>query len=127
MLPVTMSWLVLVMSAVCGFAQTSSWDDLRSQGTKARKEARYDDAERLLRAAREEARRLESDDRLLVSLSDLAELFQAQGRYSEAEEPLTRALTLKQKALGFSSPEIVPAMDALAFNQLALKKQYDVR
>jgi len=35
-------------------------------------------------------------------------------------------LTLKQEA-GFGNLEIVPALDALASNQLALKKQYEVR
>ena len=81
MLPVTVSWLILVVSAVSGFAQTNSWDALRSEGKRAQKEARYADAETHFRAARDEAQRLgASDPRLLASLNDLAELFQAQGR-----------------------------------------------
>jgi len=122
-----MSWFILVVSVVSGLAQTSPWEALRSEGKRAQKEARYADAETHLRAARDEAQRLgTSNPHLLTSLNDLAELFQAQGRYGDAEEPLVRVLTLKQEA-GFGNLEIVPALDALAANQLALKKQYEVR
>jgi tetratricopeptide (TPR) repeat protein len=127
MLPATVGCLILILS-VSGFAQTNSWEELRGEGKKAQKEARYADAEMYFRAARDEAQRLgTSNPRLLTSLNDLAEMFQVQGRYGDANEYLVRVLTLKQEALGFASPEIVPALEALASNQLVLKKQYEVQ
>ena len=48
------------------------------------------------------------------SLSNLAALFQAQGRYLEAEPPLKRALAIREKALGPEHPDLTTSLNNLA-------------
>jgi tetratricopeptide (TPR) repeat protein len=49
-----------------------------------------------------------------ISLNHLAELYQAQGKYSEAENLYKRALVIWEKALGPDHPHIATVLENMA-------------
>ena len=51
---------------------------------------------------------------LAMSLNNLAGLYQAQGRYAEAEPLYERALTIFEKALGPERPDVATALENYA-------------
>jgi tetratricopeptide (TPR) repeat protein len=51
---------------------------------------------------------------VIQSLNNLATLYAEQGRYSEAEPPLTEALTLSEQGLGKSHPLAIATMNNVA-------------
>ena len=48
-----------------------------------------------------------------TSLNDLATLYQAQGKYAEAEPLYKRALAIREKALGPEHPDFALSLDNL--------------
>ena len=88
----------------------SAWDRYMEAAGKAYQQADYDEAEKLLLAALQEAEKFgEEDRRLAASLNNLALLYRAQGRYAEAEPLYQRSLAMREQALGRSTPWWPPA------------------
>jgi tetratricopeptide (TPR) repeat protein len=56
---------------------------------------------------------------LATSLNNLASLYQAQGRYAEAEPLHKRSLAIREKALGPEHPDVATALE----NYAALLRQ----
>jgi tetratricopeptide (TPR) repeat protein len=52
---------------------------------------------------------------LATNLSYLAELYESQGRYSEAEPLLVQALALRQRLLGAEHPDVASSLNNLAY------------
>ncbi len=76
------------------------WERLSADGQTAYQAGRYAEAEEPLLAALQEAERFgEQDPRLATSLSNLAELYRAQGNYAEAKLLLQRSLAIRENGL----------------------------
>ena len=91
--------VVLVSAQAC--TQYASWEATFARGEEAYQEGHYAEAEVSFLAALDEAERYGPlDQRLATSLKNLAEVYQAQGRYSEAAPLYRRALAMRKKALG---------------------------
>ena len=56
------------------------------------------------------------------SLTDLASLYQAQGRHTEAEPLFARALAIREKALVADHPDVVGSLENLAAVYRAMKR-----
>src|SRR2546428_1814967 len=62
------------------------WESYTEAGTRAMKEKRYDEAEKMYLAARREAQKLGSEDlSVATTLKNLGMLYERQGRYALAE------------------------------------------
>ena len=51
---------------------------------------------------------------MALSLNDLAALYNAQGRYAEAEPLYKRALAIREKALGPAHPDVATSLENMA-------------
>ena len=81
--------------------QESEWDKHTSAGLSAREARQFKEAERELQAALKEAEAFhQSDSRLAESLSNLADLYGAQGNYNQAMQFESRLLAVREKTLG---------------------------
>ncbi len=100
---------------VAASAQETRWDSIMADAVKAYQQADYAQAEKLLLAALKEAEKFGNQDpRLAISLNNLAELYRAQGKYSEAEPLYQRALAIDEKALGPEHPDLATDLNNLA-------------
>ena len=96
-------------------AQETSWEKYNEAARRAYQQADYAEAEKLLKAALKEAENFgEQDPRLATSLGSLAELYGAQGKYTEAEPLYQRALAIAEKALGPEQPTVAAGVGSLA-------------
>ena len=116
-------WLLvgLLSLAVWAFAgdfasaQASDWETYMEAATKAYREGRYAEAEKQLKAALKEAEAFRPEDpRVATSLNNLAGLYHAQGKYTEAEPLLKRSLAMREKILGPVHPEVARSLNNLA-------------
>src|SRR5215510_5353083 len=82
-----MRLLLALQLLISAAYQTHSFDTLRFEGRDALLQSRYADAERLLKAAIQEAERQGGVDQPLraVVLNDLAETYRGMGQFAEAE------------------------------------------
>jgi len=79
--------------------------------TAAYQQANYGEVEKQLSAALQEAEKFGPEDpRLAASLNNLAVLYNAQGKYVEAEPLHQRALTIVEKALGPEHPNMAESL-----------------
>ena len=105
-------WLLLAVVLLAlwpGFRiiQEARWKKANDAGMKALQEGRYAEAEQHLTAARKQAEKFgKQDARLATSLNNLAELYQTQGKYAEAEPLYKRALAILTKAMGPDHPNV---------------------
>jgi len=91
--------LVLPFSFAVVSCQGNRWDKYLADGAKAFEQHRYDEAEKWLKAALNEAEGFGSNDpRLATTLDDLAEVYHAQGKDAEAEPLYKRSLAIREKA-----------------------------
>src|SRR6516165_9955735 len=105
----------LFCAVVIAQAQESRWQADHDAGWAAYKEARFADAEKMLRAAEKAARAFgENDPRLATTLDHLAWVLSADGRSAEAEKLAKSALAIRQKALGAEHPDVVKSLNTLA-------------
>lgn len=89
------------------FAQETLWHAWRDGGLKALQEGRLQEAERLLIAALEQAEKYGADDlRVADAANDLAVLYAAAGKTTEAELLFHRALVIGEKGLGADHPGV---------------------
>ncbi len=78
--------LCLALWPVVTSGQETRWDNLNKAAIKAYQQADYAEAERLAKLALREAGKFGGQDpRFAISLNNLAELYRAQGKYTEAE------------------------------------------
>ncbi len=96
-----------------GSAQEGVWKRYLDAGIKAYKQGRYAEAEMSFHAALKEAERFGPEDsHLATSLNHLGEVYDAQGRYAEAERLHKRALAIREKALvGPSHPDVAETLN----------------
>ncbi|MFQ5792920.1 MAG: tetratricopeptide repeat protein [Acidobacteriota bacterium] len=93
----------------------SGWEKYMAAGAKAYQQGRYAVAEKSLQAALKEAERFgPQDERLAVTLNDLAALYGAQGRHSRAEPLQKRALAVREKVFGPEHPQVAQSLHNLA-------------
>jgi tetratricopeptide (TPR) repeat protein len=79
-----------------------------------------------LTAAVKEAEHFAPEDpRLATSLNNLAALYQAQGKYAEAEPLHKRSLAIREKALGPEHPDVAETLNNLAGLYVAQGKYVD--
>ena len=105
---------LLLWPAPCA-AQETSWEKYNVAGMKAYEEGRYAEAEKRWLAALEEAEGFGPDDeRLATSLNNLAALYNAQGKYAEAEPLYQRSLAIREKVLGAEHPQVATGLNNLA-------------
>jgi tetratricopeptide (TPR) repeat protein len=88
-----------------------AWQTQMRAGDEAYRLGDYEQAERLWRAWLHFE---PNDPRLTRSLDSLAALYQAQGRYDEAESFSARALAIEEKALGPDHPALAERLDSYA-------------
>lgn len=80
------------------------WNSYTEAGTNAYQQGRYAEAEQMLVAALREAEGFGPQDlRVAIGCNNLAELYRAQGRYTEAERLYGRALTIFERTQGSSA------------------------
>ena len=95
------SVLLILTLPVLVVAQHSDWETLIEAANQFTKQGRYTEAERSYLGAIKEAERSEQKDlRLGRSLSSLAGLRSAQGRYEEARSLYRKAAGVLEAALG---------------------------
>ena len=88
-------------------AQDTLWNTWRQGGLQALHEGRLADAERLLKAALEQAEKYGLEDlRVADAANDLAVVYANSGRPLEAELLFSRALTIGEKGLGADHPGV---------------------
>ena len=105
---------VLVLTLAC--SRSNNWENYNLAGRDAYKRGDFAEAEKQWLAARASAEKLGSQDaRLAATLSNLAEVYRAQGKYSESEELNRRALAIWEKDLGKpEDPGVAQALNSLA-------------
>ena len=94
--------LILSVSTTAHRRQDETrWKAQTGAGYQAYQQGRFSEAEHFLAAAVREAEKFgPQDPRLGASLYSLALLYQAQGKYAEAEPLYERALAIVEKAVG---------------------------
>ena len=91
------------------------WERYNDTGTEAREQGLYVAAEQQWLAALKEAESFgQQDPRLTATRKKLADLYYAQGEYSEAEPLYQRSLEIMEKARGVEHSDIVTGLDDLA-------------
>ena len=105
-----------MVSVLAQTPPANDWGKLTAQATRRSAAAQpIPRPERLHSAALAMAEKLEpSDDRLAASLSNVATVYRAEGRYPEAEKLYRRALELRQGNLGAGHPEVAVVVNNLA-------------
>ncbi len=104
-----MLWPPLVNS------QEMSWEDQMRAGTQAYRKGTYSQAESHWKAGLDKAKEAGPEDpRLATSLNNLALLYQARGKYAEAEPLQRRSLTIREKVLGPQHPNVATSLNNLA-------------
>lgn len=94
---ITMS-VALVAGSVPVVAQTTLWKTYFEGGAKAFNEARYGEAERMMREALDAARNGGTDDaRVQQALNGLGAIYKEEGKYAEAEKVFREAITICEK------------------------------
>ena len=86
-------------------APVQSWEETTGSAYQAYERAGTAEAEKLFQDALAQAEKFEAGDaRLSTSLNNLAALYDAKGRYRDAEPLYRRSLLLAEKALGPRTP-----------------------
>ncbi len=120
MINVRERWLVagalcLILWPALSCTQDARWKKNMSLGERALEEARYDEAEKMFLACLSDAENFgESDERLPLSLNNLAWLYRLQGKYAEAEPLYQRALGIYETALGPEHPHVADTLENYA-------------
>ena len=105
--------LVLWLAYV--FFQRGEWETLNATAFEAYQRGDYAEAEKQWSGALKAAEEFGLEDpRLATSLNNLALLYEAQGKYVEAEPLYKRALAIDEKAVGPEHPEVATILDNLA-------------
>jgi len=122
-MPTIITWRVLAcilglalgsFAAVAAPSQTVDWASFLGAGLKAAAEGHYDEAEKDLREALQEAEKSDPDGlRLPESLDALVGVYSNQGKYAQAEPLAIRLVAAREKTLGKEHPVIASLLDSL--------------
>jgi tetratricopeptide (TPR) repeat protein len=97
------------------FCQETPWDTYIDEGSKAYSEQDFAEAEKQYLAALDESEKFgPQDSRLITSLDSLASVYEAQGRWVEAEPLYQRTVTLQENLLGLEHPDVADNLNNLA-------------
>jgi tetratricopeptide (TPR) repeat protein len=106
-------------------APAGRWEVSRHDGLEALQEKRYADAERLLKQAVAEAEQLGPDrSELARALDSLGLFYLVRDQGAEADQLLTRALAVEERASGPESVDVAESLEHLAFVRIE-RKQYE--
>jgi tetratricopeptide (TPR) repeat protein len=95
--------------------QDTLWDSYIDEGSKAYSEQDFPEAEKQYVAALKEAEKFGAEDsRLITSLDSLASLYEAQGKWVEAEPLYQRTLAIQENLLGLDHPDVADNLNNLA-------------
>ena len=98
-----------------GLAQNRAWENYMLAGNEAYRQGDYQGAEKQWTAGLRIAEQLGPDDhRLGTSLNNLAALYQAQGKYAEAEPLYKRSLAIRERILGPEHPDVAQSLNNIA-------------
>ena len=101
------SLVCLLLWPAHAVAQEVDWERHMRAGDTAYQQGNYTEAVKQTKAALSLAEAFGPDDpRLATTLNNLALLYDAQGRYTEAEPLYKRALAIREKALGPAHPGV---------------------
>ncbi len=107
--------LCLLLWPAHAVAQQADWERRMRAGLTAYQQGHYAEAVKQTKAALSAAEAFGPDDpRLATTLSNLGGLYDAQGRYAEAEPLYKRALAIDEKALGPEHPHVATSLNNLA-------------
>jgi len=99
------------------------WEEHHQAGLKAYRTKNYSEAEKQLKAALVETKPFSSDDpRLTLTLSNLAEVYRFQSKYSEATPYLQRLVNISETNFGPDHPNVAAHLNNLAENYRAQGK-----
>ncbi len=115
-------WFILVLAVCAGLslsgtarADEALWQKHMRAGMQAYQRGQYAEAAKLFEAALKETEEFGPEDpRLALSLNELALLYQAQGKYAQAEPLYKRALAVAEQALGPNHPQVATSLNNLA-------------
>lgn len=94
-----------------------TWESNNKKGVSSFNESHYIEAEKYFAQALEQAENFPSNDsRLYFSLSQLAEIYKVQSKFSEAEKMLKRIVKIDEKNFGPGHPNVALALNNLAAN-----------
>jgi len=94
-----------------------TWESDNEKGVSAFNESRYVEAEKHFAQALGRAEKFSSNDpRLYSSLRQLAEIYQVQSKFVEAEKILKRIVEVDEKNFGPEHPNVALALNNLAGN-----------
>ena len=96
------------------------WEEHHQAGLTAYIEKNYSEAEKQFKAALTEAEQLSPDDwRLIQTLSNLAEVYRFQSKYSQATRYFQRLVEIDEKKFGREHPNVAAHLNNLAGNYRA--------
>ena len=91
------------------------WGKASAKASEALQQGKYDEAETLWKAALKDAESFPPDDpRLVVSLKSLADLYNDQKKFTEAEPLYQRLLAIEEKIQGSDHPDVATTLYRLA-------------
>src|SRR5437867_2314689 len=107
--------LYVAAAASVALAQDAKWKKYNENGWDAMNEGRYAEAERLFQSALQEAEQFSGQDtRRANTLSDLAWLYQLQGKNVEAQRLIKQSLAINENVLGLDHPNVASVLNTLA-------------
>ncbi len=113
--------VLLHLALACAPARTSApapdatWEERTERGWSLYRRGYYVEAEKWFRAAVEQAEKFAADDpRRATSLNALGRVYEAQGKYADAEPLHKRSLAIREKALGSEHPNVTTALQNYA-------------
>ncbi len=96
------------------------WEEHHQAGLTAYRGKNYSEAEKQFKAALTEAEKLSTDDwRLTQTLSNLAEVYRFQSKYSQAEPYFKRLVEINEESFGPNHPNVAAHLNNLAGNYRA--------
>ncbi len=99
------------------YPKAATWENLNKAGLAAYAKGDYTEAEKQLKAALKVAENFSDEDsRLTLILNNLAEIYQIQNKYAEAEPIIKRSLAIAEKTFGPSHPNVAANLNNLANN-----------
>ncbi len=107
--------LVLVLWHADTQAQQGVWERYMRAGVAAHQQGNYGEAVKQTKAALEAAEAFGPDDpRLATTFNNLALVYQALGKYTEAEPLFKRSLAISEKTLGPEHPSVANVLERYA-------------
>jgi tetratricopeptide (TPR) repeat protein len=115
---ITLLALILVLSAASVLAQDTSneWNRLNKEFMVLCQAKNYDRAQAVARVALAEAEKNagQNNSSLVISLNNLAALYNMQGQYAEATPLFERAMAISEKSLDPNHPLVVASLKNVA-------------